>query len=80
MQVLPWILDVGYTVIFVAIMLAIMGHVLFGEFEVTMKSLAASVSGDITAQSCVMHLAPDLAHVEFNAFITGVNFQAPRTH
>ena len=55
MQVLPWILDVGYTVMFVAIMLAIMGHVLFGDFEVTMNSLPTSVSGQIGARLCVLH-------------------------
>ncbi len=44
-QVLPWILDVGYTVMCVALMLAVMGHVLFGDFEVTVRSLPDSISG-----------------------------------
>ena len=51
LQVLPWILDVGYTLMFVAIMLAVMGHILFGDFEVTMNSLASSVAGS----TCTLH-------------------------
>lgn len=45
MQVMPWILDVGYTVMCVALMLAVMGHILFGDFEVTMVTLPDSISG-----------------------------------
>ena len=45
MQVMPWILDVGYTVMCVALMLAAMGHILFGDFEVTMFTLPESISG-----------------------------------
>ncbi len=45
MQVMPWILDVGYTVMCVALMLAVMGHFLFGDFEVTMVTLPDSISG-----------------------------------
>lgn len=44
-QVMPWILDVGYTVLLVALLVAFMGHLLFGDFEVTMKTLSASISG-----------------------------------
>ncbi|DBA80580.1 TPA: hypothetical protein ACH3X1_007841 [Trebouxia sp. C0004] len=44
-KVMPWILDVGYTVMFVALMLAMMGHILFGDFEVTMFTLPDSISG-----------------------------------
>ena len=42
---MPWILDVGYTVMCVALMLAVMGHILFGDFEVTMFTLPESISG-----------------------------------
>jgi hypothetical protein len=42
---MPWILDVGYTVMCVALMLAVMGHILFGDFEVTMVTLPDSISG-----------------------------------
>ena len=45
MQALPWIVDVGYTVMCVALMLALMGHVLFGDFEATMVTMSDSVSG-----------------------------------
>ncbi len=45
MQVLPWILDVGYTIMCVAIMLALMGHILFGDFEITMVTIGNSISG-----------------------------------
>ncbi|KAL0024407.1 hypothetical protein WJX79_011128 [Trebouxia sp. C0005] len=44
-KVMPWILDVGYTVMCVALMLAAMGHILFGDFEVTMVTLPDSISG-----------------------------------
>ncbi|KAL0020782.1 hypothetical protein WJX79_001465 [Trebouxia sp. C0005] len=44
-KVIPWIVDVGYTVMCVALMLAVMGHVLFGDFEVTMTTLLDSISG-----------------------------------
>ena len=42
---MPWILDVGYTVLLVALLMAFMGHILFGDFEYTMKNLPASISG-----------------------------------
>lgn len=42
---MPWILDVGYTVLLVAVLLAFMGHLLFGDFEHTMQTLPASISG-----------------------------------
>ena len=42
---MPWILDVGYTVLLVALLVAFMGHLLFGDFEYTMRSLPASISG-----------------------------------
>ena len=45
MQVVPWILDVGYTVMCVSLMLAVMGHILFGDFEVTMITLPDSITG-----------------------------------
>ena len=45
MQVVPWILDVGYTVMCVSLMLAMMGHILFGDFEVTMITLLDSITG-----------------------------------
>jgi hypothetical protein len=48
MQVIPWIVDVGYTLMCVALMLAVMGHVLFGDFEVTMTTLPDSISGEHT--------------------------------
>ncbi len=48
MQAIPWIVDVGYTVMCVALMLAVMGHVLFGDFEVTMTTLPDSISGEHT--------------------------------
>ena len=48
MQAIPWIVDVGYTVMWVALMLAVMGHVLFGDFEVTMTTLPDSISGEHT--------------------------------
>ena len=44
-QVLPWILDVGYTILAVALLVAFMGHILFGEFEATMTSLPSSIAG-----------------------------------
>lgn len=47
-QALPWMLDVGYSVMCVALMLAMMGHVLFGVFEVTMTTLPDSISGEHT--------------------------------
>ena len=40
--------DAGYTVMWVALMLAVMGHVLFGDFEVTMTTLPDSISGEHT--------------------------------
>ena len=49
MQAIPWIVDTGYTVMCVALMLAVMGHVLFGDFEVTMITLSDSVSGGRTS-------------------------------
>ncbi len=45
MQVMPWILDVSYTVVGVALMLAAMGHLLFGDFEITMVTMSDSISG-----------------------------------
>ena len=42
-------MDVGYTVMCVALLLAVMGHVLFGDFEVTMITLPDSISGWCTA-------------------------------
>ncbi|KAL0024068.1 hypothetical protein WJX79_002467 [Trebouxia sp. C0005] len=44
-KALPWILDVGYTVLAVSILVAVMGHILFGDFEVTMTTLPDSISG-----------------------------------
>ena len=44
-QAMPWILDVGYTVLLVALLTAFMGHILFGDFEYTMNTLPASISG-----------------------------------
>ena len=44
-QVLPWILDVGYTVLLVALLVAFMGHLLFGDFEYTMNTVSASITG-----------------------------------
>ena len=41
-------MDVGYTIMWVALMLAVMGHVLFGDFEVTMATLPDSISGEHT--------------------------------
>ena len=38
----------GYTVMCVALMLAVMGHVLFGDFSVTMTTLTDSISGEYT--------------------------------
>jgi len=38
---------VGYTVLAVSILIAVMGHILFGDFEVTMTTLPASISGDL---------------------------------
>lgn len=52
MQAIPWIVDVGYTVMCVALMLAVMGHVLFGEFEVTMVTMSDSISGGRTVDCC----------------------------
>ena len=46
-QAVPWILDVGYTVLLVALLLAFMGHILFGNFEPTMNTVSASVSGSL---------------------------------
>ncbi len=46
MQVIPWILDIGYTIMCVAIMLAVMGHILFGDFEITMTTIPDSISGE----------------------------------
>ena len=45
LQVLPWILDVGYTVLAVSLMVAFMGQLLFGDFEVTMITLPDSITG-----------------------------------
>ena len=45
MQVLPWILDVGFTILAVAVLIAVMGHILFGDFEVTMATLSSSIAG-----------------------------------
>lgn len=45
MQALPWILDVGYTILAVALLVAVLGHILFGEFEVTMATLPRSIAG-----------------------------------
>ena len=45
LQVLPWILDVGYTILAVALLVAFMGHILFGDFEATMTSLPSSIAG-----------------------------------
>lgn len=42
---MPWIWDVGYTVLLVALLIAFMGHMLFGDFEYTMNTLPASISG-----------------------------------
>ena len=42
---MPWILDVGYTVLLVAILVAFTGHILFGDFEHTMTTLSGSLSG-----------------------------------
>ena len=42
---MPWILDVGYTVLLVALLVAFTGHILFGDFEYTMNTLPASISG-----------------------------------
>ena len=42
---MPWILDVGYTVLLVALLVAFMGHLLFGDFEHTMNTFPASISG-----------------------------------
>ena len=42
---MPWILDVGYTLLVVALLVAFMGHILFGDFEYTVKDLPASISG-----------------------------------
>ena len=42
---MPWILDVGYTVLLVALLVAFMGHLLFGDFEVTMNTVSSSVTG-----------------------------------
>ena len=39
-------MDVGYTVMWVALMMAVMGHMLFGDFEVTMTTLPDSISGE----------------------------------
>jgi len=47
LQALPWILDVGYTVLAVSILIAVMGHILFGDFESTMTTLPDSISGDL---------------------------------
>ena len=44
-QALPWILDVGYTILAVALLVAFTGHILFGDFEVTMATLARSIAG-----------------------------------
>ena len=45
MQVLPWFLDIGVTMLIFAVLIAVMGHILFGDFEVTMVTLSSSVSG-----------------------------------
>ena len=42
---MPWILDVGYTLLLVAVLVAFMGHLLFGDFEHTMATLSGSLSG-----------------------------------
>lgn len=44
-QVLPWFLDIGFTIMAVAVLIAVMGHILFGDFEVTMATLSSSISG-----------------------------------
>lgn len=51
-------MDVGYTVMCVALMLAVMGHVLFGDFEVTMVTVSDSISGGHTADSRGHDLEP----------------------
>ena len=35
----------GFTVLLVALLIAFMGHMLFGDFEYTMSTLPASISG-----------------------------------
>ena len=59
MQVLPWILDVGFTILAVAVLIAFMGHILFGDFEVTMATLSSSIAGTsyITPDYCPAWLA-----------------------
>lgn len=44
-QALPWVLDVGFTILAVAVLIAVMGHILFGDFEVTMATLSSSIAG-----------------------------------
>ena len=51
LQALPWILDVGYTILAVALLVAMLGHLLFGDFESTMTTLPDSISGDL--QHCL---------------------------
>ena len=46
LQAVPWILDVGYTVMAVALLIAVMGHILFGDFESTMTNIPDSISGE----------------------------------
>lgn len=42
----------------VALMLAVMGHVLFGDFEVTMTTLSDSISGGYTPDTPVVITNP----------------------
>ena len=44
----------GYTVMCVALMLAVMGHVLFGDFSVTMTTLTDSISGEYPSDTFVV--------------------------
>ena len=52
-QVLPWILDVGYTIMAVALLIAATGHVLFGDFETTMTTLPQAIAGKGSVLSCL---------------------------
>ena len=51
-QAVPWILDMGYTVLLVALLLAFMGQLLFGDFEHTMNTFPASISGSAIRLPC----------------------------
>ena len=65
-------MDVGYTVMCVALLLAVMGHVLFGDFEVTMITLPDSISGWCTAHVkllMITHLPPELGHMFVHASV-----------